>query len=245
MESMTIIKQLRWLFVLVGILGLSALACALPSFDSPTPAPTVTPSGDTLSFTNPAFAMNLEPGDSVPGTGLRYLGREGDAYRVTIDGLEALKRTGDSFIWDGVIAPGVHATYNLRLTTAVFGPLPVAGPVTLTIFYPEPTPLGSLPPLEEALTYRNTVLTYLVPVGENVPGANLVYEGSETQGDGSGTRLARFSGLSGYPLRAVGDSLTWTGTLRPNVYVQYNLRLLNINENSVRLAGTADLWIME
>lgn len=238
-------KRLRWLFILLGFIGVSTLACSLPSLDSATPAPTVTPSGDTLTFTNPAFTANLEPGDSVPGAGLRYVGREGDAYRVTIDGLEALKRTGDSFIWDGVVAPGVHATYNLRLTTAVFGPLPVAGPVSVTIFYPEPSPVESLPPLEGALTYRNTVLTYLVPVGQNVPGANLVYEGSETQGDGQSARLARFSGLSGYPLRAVGDSLTWTGTLRPNVYIRYNLRLLNIHDDSVRLAGTADLWIME
>lgn len=242
---MTVIKRLRWLFILVGIIGLSTLACSLPSLDSSTPAPTLTPVGDTLTFTNPAFTMNLEPGDSVPGTGLHYVGRESDAYLVTIDGQEALKRTGDSFIWDGVVAPGVHATYNLRLTTAVFGPLPVAGPVSLTVFYPEPSPIENLPPLEGALTYRNTILTYLVSAGQNVPGTNLVYEGSETQGDGQSAQLARFSGLSGYPLRAVGDSLTWTGTLRPNVYVRYNLRLLNVNDDSVRLAGTADLWIQE
>jgi hypothetical protein len=220
-------------------------ACALNPFDDSAPAATPTPLGDTLSFLIPAYAVSLNPGDAVPGTRLRYISRVGDTYQVTIDGLEATKRAGDSFIWNGVLAPGVHGSFNLRLIMAVFGPLNVAGPVTITLFYPAPVEASLPTELSDPLAFSNIVVNYLVPVGRSIPGTTLVYQGLTTQGEvGQTGNLAQLSGLSGYPYLALGDSLVWSGRLRDNVYLRYSLRVASLNENGLRLGGTAQLWIV-
>ncbi len=209
------------------LLLLPALACSAPAIpeipflNSPqgiAPDKFPTPVGDTLSFRLPAYAINLDPGETVPGTRLTYVGKSGDGYELSIDGLNAVKRTGDSFYWSGGIAPGVYANYNLRLTASLFGGLPVAGPVELIVFNPAPVelPAGDYP--DAILHFGNLVMDYTVPAGVAVPGTTLIYEGIETQGIGDqASELARFGGLSGYPNIAAGDSLLWTGRLRENV----------------------------
>ncbi|MCA9968909.1 MAG: hypothetical protein KC425_01780 [Anaerolineales bacterium] len=239
-------RRLSWIVGFIWLLMLAALACTVPGIEPAGPAATPTPLGDTLSFTIPAFTMNLDEGDTIPGTQLTYVAREGDTYQVTIDGLAAQKRAGDSFIWSGLLAPGVFGSYNLRLTTAVFGSLPVAGPVEVTVFYPAPVSLETLPDLPNALTFRNTVINYYVPPGRVIPGTTLVYEQMLNEGEGDQqTRQAQFSGLTGYPYLAVGDSLPWRGQLRDNVYIEYGLRILSISEEGIRVAGFANLWVIQ
>jgi hypothetical protein len=225
-------------------LTLFTSACSLIGLGSSGPAATPTPMGDTLSFTVPAYAASLDPGDIIPGTRLEYVGRNADTYEVSIDGLPATKRAGDSFIWNGVLAPGVHGSYNLRLIMAVLGPLRVAGPVTITLFNPHAVETPISDDVETVMTFNNIVVNYLVPIGRAVPGTTLVYEGLSTQGEGDRTnRLAQLSGLSGYPYLAIGDSLVWSGRLRENAYVRYSLRVAGLNEDGLRVAGTAQLWI--
>lgn len=238
--------QNRWAFpgFIVWLL-LAGLACVIPGVGSSAPPASPTPLGDSLSFLIPAYTISLAPGDFVPGTRLHYLGRQNGAYQVTIDGLSATKRIGDSFIWNGVMAPGVYANYNLRLTTAVFGALPVAGPVEIIVFNPEPVGLALTAAVISAQPYfANIFVDYRIPPGRTIPGTTLVYEGIVSQGEGQQTsQLAQLSGLTGYPYLALGDSLIWTGQLRDNVYIRYSLRAAAISENDLRLAGTAELWI--
>jgi hypothetical protein len=201
--------------------------------------------GDTLSYTIPAYTINLSPGDFVPGTRLQFIDRTAEGYQVKIDGLDATKRTGDSFFWSGVIAPGVFANYNLRLTTAVFGSLPAAGPVEIIIFNPDPQE-AALPQelVARSADYNSILVNYQVPPGMTIPGSTLVYEGQVKQGEGQqAAELAWLTGLSGYPYLALGDSLVWTGQVRDNVYVRYSLRVTTMNEYGLRLSGTAELWI--
>ncbi len=228
-------------------LALSACSVLVPGLvGNSGPAPTPTPLGDTLSFNNPAFTYSLAPGEFIPGTQMQYVEREGDAYKVRIDGQEALKRTGDSFIWNGVLAPGVYGNYNLRLTTIILGGLPVAGSLEVTVFYPNPVQLETLPDRSAALTFNNAVINYLIPAGRQIPGTTLVYEGMIEQGVGDQTtRQAQLSGMTGYPYLAVGDSLRWQGSLLNNVYIAYSLRVLGISEDGLRLTGTADLWVAQ
>jgi len=233
---------------------LPALACSTPAIpeipfiQSPagtSPDLSPTPVGDTLSFLVPAYAINLDPGETVPGTRLTYVGQSDGAYEVTIDGLSALKRSGDSFFWSGVVAAGVYANYDLRLTTSLFGGLPVAGPVELIVFNPEPVELQGVEYPDAALHYGNLVMDYVVPAGVAVPGTTLIFEGVEAQGIGDqSTNMARFSGLLGYPNIAVGDSLVWMGRLRENVAVRYNLRALSFDERNIHLVGTGEVWLL-
>ena len=236
------------------LLVLPALACSTPAIpeipfvgpsESTSPDIPPTPMGDTISYLSPAYAINLDPGETVPGTRLTYMGKSGDAFEVSIDGLTALKRTGDSFFWSGVVAPGVFGNYNLRLTTSLFGGLPVAGPVELIVFNPEPFELTSSEASDARLHYGNLVMDYTVPAGAAVPGTTLFFEGVEGEGIGEqSSKLARFRGLPGYPNLAVGDSLVWMGRLRENVVVRNNLRVLSFDERNIHLVGTGEMWIL-
>jgi hypothetical protein len=226
---------------LIAFLLLASLACVVSDLTGPTrtPAPP-TPVGDTLSYTIPVFSMTLEPQESVPGTGLQYVGQEGDGHRVTIDGLAAVKRIGDSLPWSGVIAPGVAAQYNLRLSPTFGNSIIVAGPVQVNVLNPEPVQLEATSNITATFHFGGIVAQFLVPKGGAIPGTTLVYEGLIDQG---GQKLARFSGTTGYPYLASVDSLVWTGQLRDNVDIRYSLRVLTMDEESIRLGGTAELWI--
>lgn len=237
-------KGTHRLITLIAMLLLTALACGVPGFPSATPTPAPFTPGDFLTYTiiPPAYTVSLNPGDHVPGAPLQYIGQEGDTYRVRIGGLEAVKRVGDSFAWAGIIAPSVYAEYNLRLTTTLLGPLPVTGGVELTILDWQPLEVAFLPDLSEAVHFGNILVNYNVPAAETLPASTLVYSGVYTQGS---QQFARFSGLSAQPYYAQGDSLVWTGQLRENVYVRYNLRVISFDEDNVLLGGTAELWLTE
>lgn len=229
----------------VVLLALTTLACAVPGFDEAEPDPTATAVGDTMYFNIPVYTHQLASGDTVPGTGLRYKDRQGDAFAVDIDGQTTLKRTGDSFYWSGVLVPGVFANFNLRLTTNFGGGMPVAGPVEIIVLNPVPIEESSVPAVENMLHYSGIVADYTVPVGYTIPGTSLTYEGIEKRGQGGQlTDFARLSGTSGYPYLAFGDSLVWTGRLLDNVYVRYNLRVTSLKEDALRTTGTAELWLL-
>jgi hypothetical protein len=252
---MTVLTQkwLRLLLLPALLLVLPALACRMPEFPEvpsipgvvqPTPVGSPTPQGDTISFLVPAYANNLQAGETVPGTQLTFVGNVDGGYEVMINGQRAIKRSGDSFYWSGVLAPSVFANYNLRLTTSFFGGMPVAGPVELIVFFPDPQPLPLNDDPQSRLHLGNIVIDYHVPLNRTVPGTTLVYQGLETHGLGSQNQtLARLGGLDGYPNLARGDSLVWTGMLRPNVTVRYNLRAVSFDQDNIRLVGTAELWI--
>jgi hypothetical protein len=247
-------RWIRWLVLLAMMMALPALACKVPEFPDkpsipglvePTPVGSPTPMGDSISYLIPAYSQNLKPGETISGTQLTYIRSTENGHEVTIGGQQAIKKAGDSFYWSGVIAPGVFANYNLRLTTSLFGGMPVAGPVELIVLFPDPQayPLDNEP--NAKLHLGNIVLDYHVPPNNNIPGTTLVYQGLENQGLGSqSTTLARIGGLSGYPNLAVGDSLVWTGLLRNNVAVRYNMRVVSFDEERLRVVGTGELWIL-
>lgn len=246
----------RWIrgpLLLVLMLALPALACQMPDFPDnpgipgvvePTPVGSPTPMGDSISYRAPAYATTLQPGETVPGTQLTYIGNSDNGYEVSIGGQRAIKLSGDSFYWSGIIAPGVFANYNLRLITGFFGGMPVGGPVELIVLFPKPEPLPVTNDPDGEFHLGNIVIDYHVPLNKPIPGTTLVYQGMETQGLGNqSTTLARIGGLSGYPNLATGDSLVWNGILRENVAVRYNLRAISFDEESIRFVGTGELWI--
>ena len=116
----------------------------------------------------------------------------------------------------------------------------MAGTVEVTVLNPLATALDALPEWPNAIRYNNIVLAHNVPVGWTIPGTTLVYDGVSTQGD---VDSARLTGLTGHPLFALGDSITWIGTLQVNVAIRYTFRVVNFSENSLQLAGTAEILV--
>lgn len=233
------------LSVMIALLVLTALACGVPGMGTAVPQPTPTPIGDTFILNIPAYTHNLAPGESVPGTGLTYLGRREDAFEVSIDRQVTLKRPGDSFYWSGVLSQGVFANFNLRLTMSVFSSMPVAGPVEIIILNPQPVEELGIPTSADKYRFSNAVIDYTVPPGFVIPGTTMRYEGLEARGQaGQTTNVARLSGTTVYSVLALGDSLVWNGRLRDNTHIAYNLRVTGLNERGIRLSGVADLWIV-
>lgn len=204
--------------------------------DIPTLEAPPTPPGDTITFKTLTYRVSLPKGNYVPSTNIRYIQTTADAYEVEIDGLTALKQTGDSLPWTGLIAPGVIGSYALRLVTTFRGDLAAAGPVDITILNPFPIELPNTTPPEAPLYFNEIVLQHYIPLGYTIPGTTMLYQG--TSGDN-----AEISGTAGYNLFSQGDSLRWTGQLRENVTVRYNFRIVSYNTEGLRLAGTAELWI--
>lgn len=228
--------------VLFGIivLFLTSLACVLDEvIESPTITPAPQTGTDYYTYTAPAFNVNLAEGGIVPGARVQYVNRNNDVYNVTIDGQPLTRQGGDSLPWQGVVAPGVVGKYNLRITPS-FGVnnLIAAGPVELIVLNPVPLEIANLPlTIDTAFHYPGLLVGEAVPVGQPIPGTTLIYAGQTDQG-------AAFSGTTQYPYRALGDSLIWLGQLRENVYIRHNLRVISFNADTLRLGGTAEIWVI-
>jgi hypothetical protein len=221
------------------LLLLASLACTIGAGGGPTPTATANvPMDQVVAYKIPVYSATLNPGETVKGSKLTYVGREGDIFNVTIANLPAAKRIGDSFAWRGVMAPGVVGNYNLRLSPTILSDdLLAAGSLEISILNPIPVELGNdFVVADSLLHFNNIAIDYRVPVGEQVPGTTLIFEGATDQG-------ANLGGTSGFPIRALGDSLIWTGRLRGNAIVRYNLRVGSLNADELRLVGTAEMWI--
>lgn len=227
------------LLVAMILLAFASLACVI---QVPSPNREATPSapssGDILTFQIPVSVLTLEPGESIPHTQLSYQGRDGSLYRVLIDNQTADKRVGDSVRWQGIIAPGVSALYNLRIVPSLAQEnLLAGGSVEIGVFNPLPTEIeGDISGREDGIHFGNVFVDYKIPAGENIPGTTIVFQGI------SGVE-AELSGVAGYPYRAAGDSIAWRGQIRENVSVSYSLRIVSVNEDELRMMGTAELWI--
>ena len=70
--------------------------------------------------------------------------------------------------------------------------------------------------------------------GQNFAGMTYGYAGEDPRG-------AVLTGLpeGEYPYRKVGDSVVWSGRLRSDIAVEYQLRMLYYQEGSARIGGVA------
>jgi len=231
-------KLLRQFSLLIVLLIVPSLSCAVPGINpDPTPPPEPTPEGDTLFF-QATLNTPLQEGANILGTRIVYVQTVGDLHEFSIDGLQAYRQPGDSLTWRGVVAPGVFGDYRLRLRSDFLGRLQAEGPVDLAILNPTPVeiPPTQIPPA--AIHLDGITANYYVPRGARIPGTTLIYEGLQND-------LAELSGTAGYPFFAQEDSLLWSGHLRDNVYIRYNLRFSSLDENGLALTGTAELWAIK
>ena len=240
--------SLFWVLVLLAGCGTVELPDGLlPKIElpallsSPTPQPAPTPVGDTSTFHIPAPRFNyaLQPNQLIPGTQLEFINKQDGIFNVRIDGFAAQKKAGDSFSWRGVVAPGVVAAYNLRLLPTLRADQLVAnGSVTIDILDPNPVELRELPTdLATAITLQDITIDDVIPIGQILPGTSLIWQNGANG-------FVEFAGTTGLPRYALGDSLRWIGSLRPNIFIVYDVKLIGIEPHGLRVRGTATLFIL-
>ena len=236
-------------FVWVLLPMLFGVACeelpkiVLPFMNTPTPIPSPTPLGDTLEWKNLEYAVDLNPKEYVPGTGLQFIRRiedsaSEDIYEVQVDGIAGQRRAGDSLTWRGVIASGVIGNYQLNLQPT-FGSnvFKTRGTVDVIVFNPAPqdqtVPLCSAP----SICLKIAQYDQIVPEGSTIPGTNLIFNGQQQDG------TLQFTGTTSYTIYRLNDSVIWNGSWRSNVKVRFDLRLLELTPAGIRVQGTGEMSI--
>ena len=82
----------------------------------------------------------------------------------------------------------------------------------------------------------STAFERSIPAGQTLPGTNIKYIGKTDQG-------AQMSIGGQSALKRTFDSLSWRGEVAPGVKVDYNLRILTFDSQSLNAGGTAKVTI--
>lgn len=190
---------------------------------------------DAIGFAGPTErAINV--GERIPGTDIELVSINDGSAEFRIDGLRAARSLGDSLDyegpWPGV--SGVDYSLRLRIYNVSRNTVRAAGVHQLIA--------QNIQPVEQAVNLTGATLTipYTASAanGETLKGLTLGYGGADDRG-------ARLTGLpaDAYPYRKIGDSIQWTGQLRPDLPVEYNLRVLFYNDSTLQVGGVATLQL--
>jgi hypothetical protein len=223
MESRGLKRRLR-IFIALGLLLAGMVSCGPGSGKGPV----------KLTYTAPV-EISVKTGENLPGTSIRYVGQSEKGAEVLIAGQHAFKQKGDSLDWKGNPVEGVSADLSLRVLWFTEDTLHLVGTGTVVVQQPNPQPASIQ--TDWPLKFTNAPVTYGVDRNEYIPGTTIEYLGEEEEG-------AHLGGIDGYPYRKGADSILWDGKLRENVYLRLNVRVLYIGENSLRVGGTANIWIV-
>jgi hypothetical protein len=210
--------------VVLGLLLVGVASCDLDSEEGPA----------ELTYTAP-IEIGVKAGENLPGTSIRYVGQSEKGAEVLIAGQHAFKQKGDSLDWKGDPVEGVSVDLSLRILWFTEETLHLLGTGKVVVRQPDPQP--ALIQADGSLEFSNAPVTYGVARNEYIPGTTIEYLGKEEEG-------AYLGGIDGYPYRKGADSILWEGKLREKVYLRLNVRALYIGENSLRVGGTASIWIV-
>lgn len=186
---------------------------------------------NALVYTLPVH-LTVEEGGFLAGTDIQYLGRAERGARLLIAGAEADKRTGDSLDWEGELLPGATVRLSLRVISYSETLLRVAGTAHITVR--DVAPRAATVDREAPVRYSG-VVAYGVANGDRLPGTPVRYVGPAPEG-------AQLAGLDGYPYRKTGDSIVWEGLLRDGVSLALELRVVQYDDASLRVAGVVTLY---
>jgi len=185
-----------------------------------------------LTYTLPT-TLTVKAGKSLVGTDIIYQKMEGESARVLIKGQPATKRKGDSVDWKGSPVEGTTVDMRLRVVWYSEEELRLAGTVKVTV--EEVNPKAGVIHTTSPLHFTGPV-AYGIAKGARLPGTTLYYEGQTEEG-------AQLGGLGEYPFRKMGDSILWEGQLRPGVYIRLDVRAVQFDDRSLRVAGLVSLWL--
>jgi len=223
MENGGLQKRLK-VFIALGLLLVGVVSCGLRSGKGPV----------ELTYTAPV-EIGVKAGEDLPGTSIRYVGKSEKGAEVLIAGQHAFKQKGDSLDWKGDPVEGASVDLSLRILWFTEDTLHLVGTGKVVVRQPNPQP--AFIQTDWPLKFTNAPVVYGVARNEYIPGTTVEYLGKEEEG-------AHLGGIDGYPYRKGADSILWDGKLREKVYLRLNVRVLYIGENSLRVGGTASIWIV-
>ena len=177
----------------------------------------------------------IQPGGHMPGTDLVLVEiRESDAVFAKPGGETAVRRLGDSVKFDGPWANVSGTDYNVsgRIIRVNPGDVHVVSVYSITIFDTTPAraPLAMTPGTPYTLVLR-------ARADAPIRGTTLRYRGRADNG------AARVEGLEGdsWGQFSTMDSIRWSGLLREDLAVSYNMRILFYTDTDIYLGGTVQL----
>ena len=187
---------------------------------------------ETLVYNGPT-EQTVPMGQRVPGTDMQYVGYSDAGAEVIIADQRAVKKVGDSLDWKGTPGAGVEVVLAQRILAANLERLQTVGTVKISV--QDVAPVAAQYPDKPALSY-SVAVGYTVRKGSAIPGTLIKYAGKTEDG-------AQFEGVSGYPYRKMGDSVSWMGRLRSNVYLDTTLRVIAYGDDFVTLGGLANIGL--
>ena len=239
-----VFKLLKWgfqlliLFIVVSFAGrgYAALAARSQGLLPSDPVSSMFPEPQTDQLRLRGINRDtIQPGDKLPGTDLVLADIRGsDAVFAKPGGETAIRRFGDSVKFDGPWASVAGTDYNVagRVIRVNPGDVHVVSAYSITISDTAPAraPLAMAPGTPYTLVLR-------ARVDAPVRGTTLYYRGRADNGD------ARVEGLDGdsWGQFSVMDSIRWSGLLREDLAVSYNMRILFFTDTDIYLGGTVQL----
>ncbi|MHB1317221.1 MAG: hypothetical protein ACYCYF_01240 [Anaerolineae bacterium] len=187
----------------------------------------------SLTYSLPT-TLAINRGEALLTTNIVYDSSTEEGINLLIGGQPAHKRRGDSVNWEGSFMPETQTELDLRIVWNTEEKVDLAGTAKVVVSQvaPQQGPIITTSPI----TFSGPV-AYGVAKGSYIPGTTLTYVGKTEQG-------AELGGLfNEYPYREIGDSIVWEGTLRAGVYLRVELRTVQFDDNGLRLAGIATLWL--
>jgi hypothetical protein len=223
------LRDLPNLLTDLGLPDLSSVA-NLPGLDS-LPA-LQTPPG-AISFSGPTeWPLNI--GDRIPGTDIVLSGVSDAGAEFQIAGLRSVRGVGDSLDFDGDLTGISGVTYNLRLRIYYIGSDAVRAAGVQRLLIRDIQPQKA----DVTLSGMTMKLPFTVNVsnGEAIVGTTLGYAGMQERG-------GQITGLpeGDYPFLKIGDSISWKGYLRPDLPIEYNLRMIYYDANRAQVGGIVTL----
>ncbi|MBV7331488.1 hypothetical protein KFU94_25275 [Chloroflexi bacterium TSY] len=187
-----------------------------------------TPSG-AIAFRGPS-ERRIDIGQHIPGTDMELVAVQNGEAEFRIAGQRSIRSMGDSLDFDGDWAEINGVSYNLRLRIYRVSESGVraAGVHQLIVHDVQPA-RGEINASAKTMSFPFTASSN---AGDTLAGMTYGYVGENERG-------AEIAGLpSGdYPYHKMGDSLRWRGFLRPDIPIDYNVRILFYGTNSLRVGG--------
>jgi len=226
-----VLRDLPGLLQDLGLPDLSGIA-NLPSLED---LPGLqTPSG-SIAYNGPT-ERRVNPGQRIPGTDIVLSAVRDGKAEFQIAGLRSERSQGDSLDFDGEWPGVAGSTYTarLRIYHIAADHVRVAGVHRLLLTNIQPSADGSQP---AGFTLKFP-FTVNVAAGETIAGTTYGYVGMDERG-------GQLSGLpaNDYPYRKGGDSISWTGHIRPDISAAYNIRMLYYSAEQAQVGGVVTLGL--